>query len=428
MRVENGSVHFKDDDCTLDALTTYRSATVIVDGCTLTVNALTDDDATFSCVNGGKLRVGLGTDSESNLLVEGSTAAAVAASEIIKTGTGTFLVHSEAALAADVHVAEGTLAFSRPGTTNHWLRFTFTKMNYNSAFQLSELVLMNAAGSRVDGGGQSVNITSGVGAGTGGSYVANADAGCAPQDMAPQSIWANDQSWLLNEPDGGYRDRSPSAIFDGQSWTRLRYSTAPSDANPKVFVVRMSANTAETYQYNFRTGYSGTTHPTSWKVETSPDGVNWTYSDAHNDVTPPSGVQAYYNGGVHYRLLGGRDGAAGFAAGANVQVDRGATLDCSHVTGGQTLSSLTVDCAAGTGDGTLVNVAFAAAGEVRLVNFPANTPLENYELPLVFTDAADTANAHAWTLYVNGVATTKKLSYRNGRLICLPQGTALLFR
>ena len=37
-------------------------------------------------------------------------------------------------------------------------------------------------------------------------------------------------------------------------------------------------------------------------------------------------------------------------------------------------------------------------------------------------------NAHAWTLYVNGVATTKKLSYRNGRLICLPQGTVLLFR
>ena len=131
--------------------------------------------------------------------------------------------------------------------------------------------------------------------------------------------------------------------------------------------------------------------------------MNWTDSDAHSNVTPPSGTRAPYNGGNHFRLMSGRDGAAGLAAGANVQVDRGATLDCSRVTGGQTVSSLTVDCAGGMGDGTLVNVAFAAAGEVRLVNFPADTPLVNFELPLVFTDAADLRNVRGWTLYVDGV-------------------------
>ena len=70
----------------------------------------------------------------------------------------------------------------------------------------------------------------------------------------------------------------------------------------------------------------------------------------------------------------------------------------------------------------------SAAGEVRLVNFPADTPLVNYELPLVFTDSADMRNVRGWTLYVDGVATTKKLSYLNGRLVCLTQGTVLLFR
>ena len=428
MRVEKGKVLFKDDDCTLGALTTYLGSTVVVDRCTLTLNALTNDCATFECVNGGKLHVTVfGSGLGENLLADDSSAIALA-SDITKAGAGTATLHQESALDANVHVAAGTLAFARPGTTNHWLRFTFTKM-YSGNFQLSEIELMNVSGSRVDGGGGTVNITSGVGAGTGGSLVANADANCAPQDMVPQSVWASDQGWLLNEPNGGYRDRSPSALFDGQSWTRLRYSTAPSAANPKVFVVRMPANTAETYQYNFRVGYSGSTHPSAWKVETSPDGVNWTDSDAHGNVTPPSSPsRAYYNGGVHYRLMSGRDGAAGLAAGANVQVDRGATLDCSRVTGGQTVSSLTVDCAGGMGDGTLVNVAFAAAGEVRLVNFPADTPLVNFELPLVFTDAADLRNVRGWTLYVDGVATTKKLSYMNGRLVCLPQGTVLLFR
>ena len=421
MRVEAGTALFKDDDCTLGALEAWGAGRVVVDGCTLTVNALANDGAAFSCVNGGQLRVELAADTDGKVAAPDGTAA------IVKRGTGTTTLHQEAALDADVHVAEGTLAFARPGTTNHWLRFSFTQM-YRGNFDLSEMELMNAAGSRVDGGGAVVRIASGVGAGTDGSRVANAAADCAPQDMAPQSIWASDPGWLLNEPAGGYRDRSPSAIFDGQSWTRLRYSTAPSAASPKVFVVRLPAATAEVYQYNFRVGYSGITHPSAWKVETSPDGVSWTEADAHSDVTPPTGTKAHYNGDVHYRLLCGRDGAAGLAAGANVRVDRGATLDCSRVAGGQTLSRLTVDCAAGTGDGTLVNVAFAAAGEVRLVNFPAGTPLENYALPLVFTDAAAAANVHAWRLYVNGAATAKRLAYRDGRLTCLPDGTFLVFR
>ncbi len=423
MRVEKGTVHFKDGDCTLDSLSIWHGATVVVDGCTLTLNELADGENSFSCVNGGRVVEHIRSSGAENRF------AADGVSAFVKAGAGTTMLYqSSSALAADVHVAGGTLALARCGTTNHWLRFSFTGMNYDSSFQLSEMLLMDAAGNRVDGGGWTVRITSGVGEGTDGSPVANAAADCAPQDMAPQSVWASDHSWILSEPSGGYRDRTPSAIFDGQSWTRLRYNSKATTESPKVFVVRVPANTAETYQYNFRTGYSGTTHPSAWKVETSPDGINWTESDSHSNVAPPSGTQAFYNYGDHYRLTCGRDGAAGLAPSANVQVDRGATLDCSRVTGGQTLANLTVDCAAGEGDGTFVNVAFAAAGTLRLVNLPAGTNLDNYELPLVFTDAAGTENVRTWTVLVDGVAIRRKATYLNGRLVFLPDGTMLILR
>ena len=427
MRVEKGTVHFKDDDCTLGALTTWGGTTVVVDRCTLTVNALVDEGAVFSCENGGKLRVTLGSDADERLLAE-SFMAAGCASELTKVGTGETILHQDSALAADVHVADGTLSLARPGTTNHWFRFTFTAMNSSQNFQLSELRLMNAAGNRIDGGGSVKNITTGVGAGTAGSAVANVASDCPPADMPPQSVWASDSNWLLNEPDGGYRDRSPSAIFDGQTWTRLRYGSSASSASPKVLVVRVPAATTETYQYNFRNGYSGSTHPTAWNVETSPDGVVWADSDAHSGVTTPSSNLQFYNNGIHYRILAGRDGAAGLSAAANVQVDRGATLDCSRVAGGQALSNLTVDCAAGEGVGTLVNVSFSPAGTIRLVHLPAETALDNYELPLAFTDAAAATNVRNWTVYVNGVAVSKKISFRNGRLLFIPAGTVIVVR
>ena len=425
MRIEQGTVHFKDDDCNLGALTVYRDATVVVDGCTLTLGAITDEGGTVSCVNGGKLLMAVGSAADEKLLLLDSSAIDIA-SEITKVGAGTTTICQTNVLAADVHVAEGTLALARPGTTNHWLRFSFTAMKDNSSFQLSEMVLMNAAGSRVDGGGASQHIDSGVGAGTDGSAVANADSDCAPQNMSPQSIWASDSGWILDESKT-YKARTPSSLFDGKSYTLLRYSSNATAENPKVFIVRMPAGTAETYQYNFKNGYS-TVHPTAWSLETSPDGITWEPAGAYAHVTLPSTNPAYYNDGIHYPILGGCEGAAGFSASANVQVDRGATLDCSRVTGGQVLSSLTVDCSAGEGVGTLVNVAFAAAGTINLENLPAGTSLIDYELPLAITDASATANLRGWTVCVNGVPIGKELGYRNGRMVLVSSGMMIFVR
>ena len=146
-----------------------------------------------------------------------------------------------------------------------------------------------------------------------------------------------------NEPDGGYRDRTPSALFDGQSWTRLRYSTLPTAGNPKVIVVRLPASANDVLQYNFRNGYSTQTEPTDWTLETSPDGVNWTLPNAWVGQVPATTTQGFYNGGVHYQILAGRSGSPGLSPTANVRVDQGATLDFGGVAARQTLANLTVD-------------------------------------------------------------------------------------
>ena len=415
MRIEKGTVHFKDDDCTLDSLTVKSNARVIVDGCTLTVKSFSENGSVCSCVNGGRLLVALGSDENEKLQATDAMAADVTA--ITKVGSGTTVLHQSSTLTPDVHVQGGTLALARLGTTNHWFRFSFTAMYNNENFQLSEMMLMDANGNRVDGGGSSVGYA---------SAVTNADFECAPKDMLPKSVWASDQDWLYATT--GYFDLTPSALFDGRNYTRVRYSSKATPENPKVFVVRMPETTTETCLYNFRIGYSSQNDPTAWTVETSPDGINWTQASSYSGVTPPTGVQAYYNYGVHYPFLLERSGAAGISASANVQVDRGATLDCSRVTGGQTLSNLTVDCAAGEGVGTLVNVAFAAAGTINLVNLPAETALDNYELPLAFTDVAATENVRDWAVSVNGASVSRKLSYRNGRFVFIPAGTIITAR
>ena len=405
------------------SLATSSGATVVVDGCTLEVDSIAEDMGSFSFVNGGKLRMVAGTDANANMLMEDSVAMD-AASGITKVGTGTLTLHREAAL-DDVFVKAGTLALAKPGSTNHWLRFSFTKMYNDKPFEFSQLSLVDAAGNRVDGGGSAIDLPSSdpIAAGQAGSRVANVAYDCAPQNMPAQSIWVNDSNWVFNNT--GYRSLSPSAIFDARDVTYLKYSDAPTVANPKIFVVRMPTGTTETYGYKIRVGYSGARHPSDWKVETSPDGINWTESDLHSGIVPQNSNGWEYNGGAPYKLMSGRDGATGLSATAMVQVDAGATLDCSRVTGGQLLSNLTVDYA--TGGGTLSGVKLAAGGTLNLVNVPAGVKLNDYAVPLTFVGATDTANATSWTLFVNGaVSSRRRLTWQDGGLRVCGRGTTVV--
>lgn len=402
---------------TAGSLSLAAGTALVVDGTELLVNGFTDEGATVTFLNGGTIVNTLTASSDT--VVDGSAFGSDGL--FVKTGSGALLLCSDSAISTDIRVEAGTLRFSAAGTTNHFFRFTFKGMYTGSGFELSEMMLMDKSGARVDGGG-SYNGSTLL------SPVTNAPAAVEPPDMAPQTVWASDQSWLLNEPDGGYRDRTPSALFDGQSWTRLRYSTLPtlSSSNSwKKIVVRLPSTAGVTALYNFRNGYSYYTHPNHWTLESSPDGVNWITVSQYTYVTPPLGVQQYYNNGVHYKInFGDMPGAGGFDPASLVQVCSNATLDCSLVTDGQAILKLEVDATAG--GGTLKNVKFAADGTLYLTNFPAGTTLSNYEIPLTFDGAADTANVRSWTVYVDGIARTDvHLTFIDGKLTIPCFGTLL---
>lgn len=117
------------------------------------------------------------------------------------------------------------------------------------------------------------------------------------------------------------------------------------------------------------------------------------------------------------------------ASDATFQVNRGATLDGSHISGGLPLSKLTVDCSSGTGDGTLSNVSFAASGEIRLVNVEGSPVPSKIQLPLVVVNSTGIENLGNWIVYVNGERIGKKLSCRGNRLVySLNDGTVISFR
>ena len=402
MQLESGRILFKDDDCSLDSLTAARGTSIVVDGCTLTLKALINDGATFSCVNGGRVvqyvdgRVG-----ENYLVPSGITS-------FVKNGTGTVVLHQDTEQLAGVHVTAGTLAVAKTGTANHWFRFSFTKMNNDQGLQLSEIRLMNSNGNPVGG-------------------LLDVPNTCAISDMPAGSVLASDESYYLNETDS-YKSRKPSALFDYQTWTRVWYGTAPSETAPKIFVVRLPDDW-EIYQYNFRNGYSGAIHPTAWKVETSPDGINWMVSDCHSGVTPPSANGSFYNDGVHYKVMSGSGGAVGFSPSAQVRVDRGAVLDCSRVTGGQVFSDITVDCADGSGFGKIVNAVFASTGVIRIENMPDGMKRGYCELPLVFVDVSGAENLKEWTVIINGAEVSKrKAALQSGYLALMPSGLNIIVR
>ena len=401
--------------------------TLVVDG-TIVRAAVKNAGATVSLLNGGQL---VSTTTNDSTLI--ATAEDVGGNGCAweKSGTGTLaVVATNLITIPSLHVAEGTLRLSACGSAHPWLRFSFTAMYANANFCLSEIKVMDGSGNRVDGGGlqtrlattdpfYNANVPEG-------SDVANASSDTTPVNMTPQSVWASDATFSLNNTPG-YRERSPSCLFDGQTWTKLQYSSKATAANPKVFVLRLPSGAANAAGYLFRNGYSGSNQPSAWTLESSPDGVNWTTVDSKSGVVPPSSNGTWYNGGEAWPINSGDvPGAAGFAPTAAVQVDEGAALDCSLVTGGQTLSNIVVDWA--LGGGTIRNAVFAANGTLSVVNAPDANLVGGTEIPLDFDGVSGTENLRDWTLVVNGVSSSKRIRFSHGRIAVGDPPTVMVFR
>ena len=431
MKVTEGTVCFKNDDCTLGSLAVNKStASVVVDGCTLTLNDFDIvNGSAVTCVNGGKLR--FSSDASATNVVDAASWNGVM---LEKTGSGMSILGSGASTALNgVKVAGGTLAVGAIGSTNRFWRVSIKSSANGGMLALGPFRLYAHNLDTTDGG------STGDGSGT---YTDRSSDGItASQLEARQFICSRSDYEPTDDSSASKKHRPPTAMFGAGTVYSCLFKTTPypSVGNPASWVVmtyRIPDTAAATFGYDVKAQWEGVgAYPGTWTLESSPDGTDgsWEVMDEKSGRQARDG-QYWYNGDVRVALstkpyvIPKVYAGGGFAAAANVQVDRGATLDCSHVTGGQTLSNLTVDCSAGEGDGTLVNVVFAASGTINLVNLPEGMSLKNYGLPLVFVDASATVNVHNWTVCVNGAPVRHKVTYQNGRLIFIPAGTIMIMR
>lgn len=350
-----------------------------------------------------------------------------------KTGEGTFVVHQTNAFPWNVHVAAGTWRFAGIGCTNEWWRWTAKEVS-GKHLNLASLGLFRP----VSNPAHWTPATTGA--------IQPAPAGTAPADLARNQSHVPDHVLMRDEPDstGGAHPRGARFLF-ANAFNDYFEPTSPvprGASSPETWIpVTFRIAPDAIVGFSQRASWGGAaTWPRVFTLETSADGAAWTTALAADNCLWTGGA-AWYLGDAtsasntrnycpHPLPIGGYDApcAAGFAAGAEVRVDAGATLDLSNgaTAAARAVSSLTVDAAAG--GGTVRGLAVPETGTLRLLNVASDADLVDYTVPLALPDATATANFARWTLVVNGSVSERRLAWRAGAL-CIPaRGTVIMVR
>ncbi len=235
-------------------------------------------------------------------------------------------------------------------------------------------------------------------------------------------------------------------MFANSSVFSCRFNLKPTVGDSSSWLVatyRIPAlNGKYVYGYDVKSQWDGwnTQYAGTWMVESSPSGKDgtWVVMDEQS-AQKARGGESWYRGtdtkvnGVYvpsnnpYPLKGSYMASAGFDPAADVQVDSGATLDCSLVTDGQELSSLTVDWSKSGEAGVLKGVKLAATGTLNLVDVAGKAPTG--DLPLTFVDSVTGGDLSGWAVKVNGVVTAKRLLFwSNGKLSLSSVGLTIFVR
>ena len=173
----------------------------------------------------------------------------------------------------------------------------------------------------------------------------------------------------------------------------------------RVVHFRLSADaTAPAVAYRMTTANDNVPNrnPTIWTLEGSSDGgATWELLDSRSpgEFVNPMTLYTDYNGGVPFALRNAImfDDIAS-AEVASMVISSGAsawargTAIASH--------ALEVDCA--LGGGTLESLAPYEGGALYLLNVPADTSFDSYDMPLDVETVVNPGNLSTWTVYVNG--------------------------
>ena len=114
-------------------------------------------------------------------------------------------------------------------------------------------------------------------------------------------------------------------------------------------------------------------------------------------------------------------------SGAKIQVNRGATLDGSAITGGLAISNLTVDCS--IGGGSIANFRPAQNGVLNLTGIVGEQP-GRYVASETISSVVDGANLASWRVAVDGdIVRGSSVSIENGNLVAhLTSGFIIIVR
>ena len=432
------------------AITVESGATLTVDKVAVTVASSFSNLGTIAYANGGSLTVSLGGSSDTIGL--SATAPLTGATRLVKNGAGAYSYAGDAALDVDaLTVSAGEFRLSGPrGTTNRWWRFTIKQCaDATAKANLSGLRLLDGVltaenkyqpadgaapdpdypnGSRSsysrNTGAPSTynrynwNFTYQQGNGTP-TYTAAWTARGSGQTLEPNVIWVADPTTLACEFTNPYPKQS-----DPNTWIVYTYRI------PEGRPIR---------GYNLRQAWGFSNYPKYWVLESSADGVTWETMDTQANYALTASGQSWYNNGGQGKLPSSMidfssqvkptlPTTGGLSSSVNIKVASGATFDASLVTGGQEISTLTVDYAGG---GTLKGVRFASSGTLSLQNVPAGTNLTGFAVPLTFEDVVGTPALANWTVvvnYANGVTREKKMIWENGILRLSSGGFMLVVR
>ena len=442
----------------IPAITVAAGATLTVDKVAVTAASSFSNLGTIAYANGGSLTASLGASSDTIGL--SATAPLTGATRLVKNGTGAYSYAGNAALdvgALTVNAGEFRLSGPR-GTTNRWWRFTI-KHRVDVSKNTTHICCMRLFGS-------DLKPADGVKPDTDYPNVARTKYVMVSRDRAVSSFDAYNYILTYNGTQTNLTITGNSDI-QGDSTIGWGYKRGPqtiwndTDAgshigceitfpNPKreqpahwiTWTYRIPEG-RPAYGYNLQKQDGFTNYPVDWSLSSSADGVTWeTMDEQTNYQISTNGWRYWFNGagttpGAPTSLIdfGSQvkptlPTAGGLVSDVNIKVASGATFDASLVTGGQEISTLTVDYAGG---GTLKGVRFASTGTLYLQNVPAGTDINELEIPLTFVGAADTANLANWTAVIsfsNGTSREKKLYWDNdnGVMRIRPSGITIIVR
>ena len=183
-----------------------------------------------------------------------------------------------------------SFAAQAAGEKGCWARVRFQKTNGGKALQLSEFVLYNWQGERVNS-----------------SLTVVADGTAATDLAVGQASGYVEDGLSGDKPFNSTYEGLPN-LFDDSTGTKM-FRTTNVALNPAaestwvVFTMRLAANT-KPVAYNLATANDSvdSRSPTGWIVECSTNGVDWTIADTRSNVAWPTTTFTWWNGGVGYPL------------------------------------------------------------------------------------------------------------------------------